>query len=289
MRVAALAVVPRVIRVLSRIPQAEAQCPAPVANDQRIEEPAPVVASPVRLQKPPTRRWQTSGSVKRKSPPLCAWWAPTGSRAPPSHFGGSRSWAYTHRRSFPINASDPDGLQPGDGTDYTSGAMMNRLRQMRDRFLPGAQGEELMLQAITSFGDAEDTIDPKGYLLGAAAAAAYHHLTKAPPLEQIGEQVAKSCPGKFKSNDVKMQIIKGKAIVNIGYVEGKGIDLPSYFKSIADIARSKGATEITISWAASNPKSSGAGIQRVLRNGGFTTYLDQMAGAATRIITSRRL
>ena len=49
------------------------------------------------------------------------------------------------------------------------------------------------------------------------------------------------------------------------------------------------ATEISISWAAGNPKSAGAGIQRVLRNSGFTTQLDSMAGAATRVITRRRL
>ena len=113
MRVAALAVVPRVVRVLSRIHQAEAQVAAPVSNDQRIEEPPPVVASPARVQKTPTRRWLISSSVKRRSPPLCAWWAPTGSRAPPSHFGGSRSSAYTHRRSFPINAVDPMGTDHG--------------------------------------------------------------------------------------------------------------------------------------------------------------------------------
>jgi len=115
MRVAALAVVPRVIRVLSRIHQAEAESPAPVATDQRIEELAPIVASPARVRKTPTKRLQIFNSVKRKSPPLWAWRAPSRSQAPPLHFGGSRSWAYLHRRSFPINTVDPDGLLPEGG------------------------------------------------------------------------------------------------------------------------------------------------------------------------------
>lgn len=110
MRATVLTVVPRVVRILSRIRQAEAQVPAPATADQRVEEPVPVIASPVRVQKTPTRRWQITRSVKRKSPRLCPWRSPRESRGPPSHFGGSRSWAYLYRRSFPINNVDPSGL-----------------------------------------------------------------------------------------------------------------------------------------------------------------------------------
>ena len=107
MRVAALAVVPRVIRALKRNHQAEARLPAPAEVEQPLEKPEPVVTSPAKLQK---RRWTITRSVKTKSPWLCAWWSPAGTRGPPSHFGGSRSWAYLHRRSFPINWRDPAGL-----------------------------------------------------------------------------------------------------------------------------------------------------------------------------------
>jgi len=107
MRVAALAVVPRVIRALKRNHQAEARLPAPAEVEQPLEKPEPVVTSPAKLQK---RRWTITRSVKTKSPWLCAWWSPAGTRGPPSHFGGSRSWAYLHRRSFPINNVDPTGL-----------------------------------------------------------------------------------------------------------------------------------------------------------------------------------
>ena len=119
-RVAVLAVVPRVVRVLSKVWQAEAQVPAPVTADQRVEEPIPVVTGPVRVRKAPTRRWQIFRSVKRNIPWLCAWWTPKSGRAPPSHFGGSRSWAYLHTRSFPVNASAPNGLGPGSepGPDF---------------------------------------------------------------------------------------------------------------------------------------------------------------------------
>lgn len=110
MRVAALAVVPRVIRALSRNHQAEARLPAPAEVEQPLEKPEPVVASPAKLQKTPARRWTITRAVKTKSPWLCAWWSPTGTRGPPSHFGGSRSWAYLHRRSFPIGWVDPSGL-----------------------------------------------------------------------------------------------------------------------------------------------------------------------------------
>ena len=109
MRVAALALVPRVIRALSRKPQAEARLPAPAEVEQPLEKPEPVVTSPAKVQKTPARRWTITRSVKRESAILCGWWAPTGTRGPPSHFGGSRSWAYLHRRSFPINRSDPSG------------------------------------------------------------------------------------------------------------------------------------------------------------------------------------
>lgn len=110
MRVAALALVPRVIRALSRKPQAEARLPAPAEVEQPLEKPEPVVTSPAKVQKTPARRWTITRSVKRESAILCGWWAPTGTRGPPSHFGGSRSWAYLHRRSFPINRVDPEGL-----------------------------------------------------------------------------------------------------------------------------------------------------------------------------------
>ena len=145
MRVTVVAVVPRVVRILSRIRQAEAQVPAPVTADQPAEEPAPVVASPVRVQKMPTRRWTNTRSVKRKSPSLCAWWAPTGARAPPSHFGGSRSWAYLHTRSFPINRVDPLGLEeiyPDQGK-YPS----QELQDFRKEYgWPGATQEQMQSQ-----------------------------------------------------------------------------------------------------------------------------------------------
>ena len=70
MRVAALAVVPRVIRALSRNPRTDAQLPAPVELEQRVEQTDPVVASPAKLQKTPARRWPSTRAVKRESPIL---------------------------------------------------------------------------------------------------------------------------------------------------------------------------------------------------------------------------
>ena len=130
MRVAALAVVPRVIRALSRTPQAEASLPASAEVQQTLEKPEPVVTSPAKVQKTPARRWTITRSVKRESPILCGWWAPTGTRGPPSHFGGSRSWAYTHRRSFPISNIDPEGLE----TELTTGdPLVDQLTALTDR------------------------------------------------------------------------------------------------------------------------------------------------------------
>ena len=112
LRVAALAVAPQVIRVLTRPSQAEAQRAVPVATEQHTEQPAPAVTSPPKkVQRPPPPLWQNAVSTKRKSPTLRAWWAPRGSRGPPSPRGGSRSWAYLHPRSYPINFVDPDGLE----------------------------------------------------------------------------------------------------------------------------------------------------------------------------------
>lgn len=113
LRVAALAVAPQVIRVLTRPSQAEAQRAVPVATEQHTEQPAPVVTSPLKkVQIPPPPLWQNSVSTKRKSPILRAWWASRGSRGPPSPRAGSRSWAYLHPRSYPVNFVDPDGLEP---------------------------------------------------------------------------------------------------------------------------------------------------------------------------------
>lgn len=122
LRVAALAVAPQVIRVLTRPSQAEAQRPIPVvAAEQRTEKPAPVVCSPpkkVQIPPPPLRQNSVS---KGQSPILRAWWAPRGSRGPPSPRAGSRSWAYLHPRSYSINYSDPSGLEAPPRGGYESG------------------------------------------------------------------------------------------------------------------------------------------------------------------------
>ena len=112
MRVAVLAVLPRVIRILKRSHPAEAQLPAPATTDQRVEEPAPAVENTSPLRKAPTRRWLISASVKAESPSLSAWCFPTSVRAPPFAGAKTRSRVYLHRRSFPINSVDPSGLDP---------------------------------------------------------------------------------------------------------------------------------------------------------------------------------
>jgi len=246
MRVAALAVVPRVIRVLSRIHQAEAESPAPVATDQRIEELAPIVASPARVRKTPTKRLQIFNSVKRKSPPLWAWRAPSRSQAPPLHFGGSRSWAYLHRRSFPINASDPSGLeQAPPGYHYGPGGLEQ---------IPGYDWDADTQRAY-------DAADFMLFLLFEGAMQGIFHMAGSkgaspnPAEEAVVEEGAAAttgnCPAARGGNDVHYDQLNG----------GKGQSGPSSFQnrypntSATHARRGQAGPDVTINKGTQHPSS----------------------------------
>ena len=158
MRVAALAVVPRVIRILKRSHPAEAQLPASTTTDQRVEEPAPAVETTSRVRKAPTRRWQISPSVKAESPSFPAWWSPTSVRAPPFAGTKTRSRVYLHRRSFPINRVDPSGLQPPESVvdrrlNLPAPPRPNAPRAQREPWLAHPSGTHLTRGQICSVSD----------------------------------------------------------------------------------------------------------------------------------------
>ena len=107
-RVVALAVLPRVTSALARAPKAELE----IAVAPRAEETPAVEEAALKIRKVASPRWPNSLQTTPKRPPLQAWRTPVGARAPPLAGAGTRSRAYLHRRSYPINRVDPSGLVP---------------------------------------------------------------------------------------------------------------------------------------------------------------------------------
>lgn len=121
-RVVALAVLPRVTSALARAPKAELE----IAVAPRVEE-TPAVEEPIlKIRKVASPRWPLSLQITPGSPPLQARRSPTGARAPPFAGAGTRSRAYLHRRSYPINRVDPMGLDPSLWVGYGFGATLPR-------------------------------------------------------------------------------------------------------------------------------------------------------------------
>lgn len=119
-RVAALAVVPRVISLLNRTPKVNLRQEAPVETP--VAEAPAVLEAVLKTRQVATPRRQNSHALLAETPSLQAWQSPSAARAPPLAGAETRSRAYLYRRSFPVNRVDPMGLEAGilraDGT-YT--------------------------------------------------------------------------------------------------------------------------------------------------------------------------
>ena len=126
-RVAALAVIPRVIARLSPGPRAEV---APeITLESRVQE-APAVVEPIlKVRQVAPTRWQDLALKPTENTSLLAWRSPASARAPP--FAGTQtgSRAYLHRRSYPINFSDPEGLAPFGGNLVVYSSSHGGMRQ----------------------------------------------------------------------------------------------------------------------------------------------------------------
>ena len=106
-RVVALAVLPRVTSTLARAPKTELE----IAVAPRVEETPAVEEPALKIRKVASPRWANSLQIISGIPSLQAQRSPTSARAPPFVGAGTRSRAYLHRRSYPINSSDPSGLR----------------------------------------------------------------------------------------------------------------------------------------------------------------------------------
>lgn len=229
-RVAALAVIPRVIARLSPAPKAEV---APEITLESRGEDAPAVVKPVlKARQVASPRWKKLALKPTESPSLPAWGSPDGARAPPFAGTKTRSRAYLHRRSYPINASDPMGLEPHRGEDAPIEGVPNwghvvRQATMDAKHRALQDGEYTakvidnhkvdIVLALTPEGWVEETVSAAGRLLAyfrrAKAATAtvkmYSRINESGRLIRYAEQATTNKAVQVEMDALFLQLSRG--------------------------------------------------------------------------------